>query len=82
MPSITTFLAGKKTYIIAFVVALLAGAQALGYTIPEYVYVLLSAAGLGSFRSALNNINVSAPVPEPTATVTAAKPAAKPAAKK
>lgn len=69
MSAIITFLNGKKTYIVALVAALLAGAQALGYPIPEYVYVLLSAAGVGSFRAALNTHNVSEPAP----TVTAAK---------
>jgi len=68
MSAIITFLTGKKTYIVALVAALLAGAQALGYHIPEYVYVLLSAAGIGSFRAALNTINVSAPAPTATAT--------------
>ena len=67
MSDIITFLTGKKTYIVAFVAALLAAAQALGYVIPDYVYVLLSAAGLGSFRAAISTLNasVSAPAPAP-----------------
>jgi hypothetical protein len=51
-----TFLKGKKTYIVALVVAGLAAAQVLGITIPFYVYTLLSAAGLGSLRVAISNL--------------------------
>ncbi len=47
------FLNGKKTYIVAFVAAGLAAAQALGYPIPEYVYVILGALGLITTRAAI-----------------------------
>lgn len=44
---------GKKTYIVAALAAAGAVAQAFGYTIPEYVWILLSAAGLGAVRDAI-----------------------------
>ena len=44
---------GKKTYIVAALAAAGAVAQAFGYTIPEYVWILLSAAGLGAVRAAV-----------------------------
>jgi hypothetical protein len=46
-------LKGKKTYLVAALAAAGAVAQALGHPIPEYVWILLSAAGLGAVRSAL-----------------------------
>lgn len=48
-----TFLEGKKTYIVSAVTIALAVAQALGYVIPEYVYALLGALGLGTLRVAV-----------------------------
>lgn len=53
MDSIISFLDGKKTYIAAIVAAASAGAQALGYDIPQWIYVLLGAFGLGSLRAAV-----------------------------
>lgn len=47
------FLSGKKTYIVAALAAAGAVAQALGYVIPEYVFILLGAAGFGSVRAAI-----------------------------
>lgn len=47
------FLNGKKTYIAAAVAAAVAGAQALGYVIPEYALTLLAAFGLYGVRSAI-----------------------------
>ena len=47
------FLAGKKTYIVAALAAAGAVAQALGYVIPEYVFILLGAAGFGAVRNAI-----------------------------
>jgi hypothetical protein len=46
-------LAGKKTYIAAAIAAAVAGAQALGYDVPEYVLTLLGALGLYGVRSAI-----------------------------
>jgi hypothetical protein len=49
------FLNGKKTYIVAILAAAGAAATSLGYHIPEYVWPLLAALGLGSVRSAISN---------------------------
>jgi len=49
------FLNGKKTYIVALVTACIAASQVMGYIIPEYVYTLLAAAGLGGLRVAITN---------------------------
>lgn len=46
-------LQGKKTYIVAALAAAGAVAQAFGYVIPEYVFILLGAAGFGAVRSAI-----------------------------
>lgn len=54
MQKIIAILDGKKTYLIAAAVGLVAAAQALGYTVPEWVWTLLTAAGLGSVRSAID----------------------------
>lgn len=48
------FLRGKKTYIVAIIAALTAGAEALGYTIPGWLYLLESAAGIGAVRAAIS----------------------------
>lgn len=53
MSAILDFLDGKKSYIIAIVTAVLAGLQAYGIVIPEYVYAVLGALGLGTLRAAV-----------------------------
>lgn len=53
MDKILTFLDGKKTYITAALIGIGAAATALGYSIPEWVWMLLSALGLGSVRAAI-----------------------------
>lgn len=50
MEKVLDFLNGKKTYIVAVVIAVTAGVQALGYTVPEWVYALETALGLGAVR--------------------------------
>lgn len=50
------FLSGKKTYIIAGVTFILAGLQAIGYPIPEYVYALLGACGVATVRAAVGKV--------------------------
>lgn len=45
---------GKKTYLVCALAAAGAVAQALGYVIPEYIWILLSAAGLGAVRNSIN----------------------------
>jgi hypothetical protein len=44
--------AGYRTYIFAAAMAAMAGAQALGYPIPEWVYALLGAGGFAGLRAA------------------------------
>jgi hypothetical protein len=46
-------LKGKKTYIVAVLAAAGAVATSLGYSIPDYVFILLGAAGFGAVRSAI-----------------------------
>ena len=46
-------LAGKKTYLVAILAAAGAVAQAFGYSIPEWVWPLLGAAGLGAVRHSI-----------------------------
>lgn len=48
-------LKGKKTYLVALLAAAGAVSQVLGYHIPEFVWPLLGAAGLGAVRSAIPN---------------------------
>jgi hypothetical protein len=57
MQSIFIFLAGKKTFIIALIAAATAAAQALGYTIPDFIYAIEAALGLGALRVAVNKTN-------------------------
>lgn len=54
MDKIIAFLDGKKTYLVALTVAVLAGLQAYGIAVPEYVYAILGALGLGSVRAAVS----------------------------
>ncbi len=51
--SMLTFLSGKKTYIVAIIAAATAAAQALGYTVPDWLYALEGALGLGALRVAV-----------------------------
>jgi hypothetical protein len=53
MGTILNLLTGRKTYVIAVIAATTAAAQALGYTVPEWLYALESALGLGALRVAV-----------------------------
>ena len=53
MNAILAALDGKKTYIIAAGIAIGSAAQYLGYQIPEWVWMLANAAGVGTIRSAI-----------------------------
>jgi hypothetical protein len=53
MANIIAKINGNKTYIVAALAGVAAVAQALGYTVPEYVWTLLGAAGLGAVRHAV-----------------------------
>ena len=50
------FLEGKKTYITATAVAVLAVANLFGYSVAPWMWKLLGAIGLGSIRAAWNKI--------------------------
>lgn len=47
-------LEGKKTYIVSALVAIGAVLQYQGVVIPEFVWSILAALGLGAARSAIN----------------------------
>lgn len=49
-------LQGKKTYIVALLIAAGAGAMSLGVVIPDIVWPILGALGLGAVRSALDKL--------------------------
>lgn len=55
MGDLVSFLQGKRTYTIAVIAALTAGVQALGYHIPDWVYIIEGALGLGAVRVAISN---------------------------
>lgn len=57
MDKVSTALAGKKTYIVAIVIALLNAAVAFGWLSPAHltqINYVLGALGLGALRSAVN----------------------------
>lgn len=56
MQKVIEFLSGKKTYIVALVAAAMAFCQAMGWAIPDYVYAILGAVGLGTLRAAVNKV--------------------------
>jgi hypothetical protein len=53
MNKLIEWLKGKKTYITAIIIGILAALNSLGVVVPEWVYLLISAAGLGAVRSAI-----------------------------
>jgi hypothetical protein len=56
MEQILAFLKGKKTYIVAICVGIVAALKQLGIEIPAWVVPLLGAVGLGTLRDALNHV--------------------------
>lgn len=56
LTKIWVWLDGNKTNIIAVLIAIAAGLTAKGIVIPEYVWILLGAAGLGAVRSAIKKL--------------------------
>jgi hypothetical protein len=54
LAKIQAFLTGKKSYIISILTGAL-GIYAAYHPIPEYVWAVLGAAGLGAIRSAIGN---------------------------
>ena len=51
------FLQGKKTYVIAVLIGVGAILTQLGVSIPDIIWPILGALGLGAVRSALNKMN-------------------------
>ena len=56
MQKILEWLDGKKTYIVAVLVGLGAVATSLGWSIPDWVWLLLGAIGLGAVRDAVKKL--------------------------
>lgn len=54
MNKILEVLNGKKTYIVIALAMVTAGLQAYGIVIPEWVYALEAAAGIGTLRIAIS----------------------------
>lgn len=52
---VETSLNGKKTFICALLIGIVATLKYLGIEIPEYILPLLGALGLGAVRSAIAN---------------------------
>ena len=55
MTAIFAWLEGKKTYLVAFIAASIGLATAIvpDFTVPEWAWWVLSAAGLGAVRAAI-----------------------------
>lgn len=54
MKNLIEWLKGKKTYIIAVIVGVVGALNYLGIIIPEWIYALLAAIGLGTIRAAIS----------------------------
>lgn len=57
LSKIEKFLDGKKTYIISILIGALGIYTATGHVVPEWIWALLGAAGLGAVRSGIGNTN-------------------------
>jgi hypothetical protein len=53
MTGLLDFFQGKKSYLIAFAAAATGAAQAMGYTIPDWIYVLEASLFGFSVRAAI-----------------------------
>ncbi len=53
LSKIEAMLSGKKTYLCGILVGVVAVLQYYGVIVPEYVWTLLAAIGLGAVRSAI-----------------------------
>lgn len=51
LTSVQNWLDGKKTYIVAALIGIGAGLEAYGIMIPEFVFMVLGALGLGAVRA-------------------------------
>ena len=58
MDKIIEFLKGKKTYIIAVLIAVLGLMQGVGwFVVPETVWAILGALGLGALRAGVDKVS-------------------------
>jgi hypothetical protein len=53
MAGLLAWLDGKKTYIIMIITFILAGLNAVGIVVPEFILMILAALGLGTVRAAI-----------------------------
>ena len=53
LDNIWAWLEGKKTYIVAIIGAILGLLQIFGIVVPEWVFAILAAIGLGTVRAAI-----------------------------
>lgn len=53
-------LQGKKAYIVAILIAAGAAGVSLGYVVPEWIWPILGALGLGAVRSAIDKLKPGA----------------------
>ena len=53
MTKIIEFLSGKKTFLVALGIAVVAGCKAFGVEIPVWIWPLLAAIGLGAVRAGI-----------------------------
>ena len=58
MKKVLELINGKKTYIVAGIATVIAGLQMFGVigVVPEAVWIVLSALGLGSVRDAISKV--------------------------
>ena len=56
MGKLIEWISGKKTYIVAGLVGVGAAAAMLGYTVPDWTWMILAGLGLGSVRAAVDKI--------------------------
>ena len=58
MKAILDWLKGKKTYIVFAALFIIGGLQANGIEIPQWVYSILAALGLGALRAGVKKAEV------------------------
>lgn len=56
LTKVESWLAGKKVYIVSIVTGGLGIWVAMGHIVPDYVWAILGAMGLGAVRSTLSTI--------------------------
>lgn len=58
MKTVIEFLKGRKSYLIGIAIAVIGVLDGTGvFVIPEYVWPILAAAGLGALRSGISDIS-------------------------